>query len=341
MPQQVRTRFQKTINFSENGRSNEQLGRGMIYREIMLRLQGSIDVGADGEAPAEIRPGEEWGIVKKIELTANGTDVIRNITGEELRWHNYFIYGVPPAISEAWLGAAADATVAFDSTLVIPMWSIGTRRPVDTMLDARQLSSLELEITWGTATDITNGGIGLQIVAAPSVEVYSLESFGVEGPFAQSRIFRIEESSVPVTNQFQIELPVGPMYRGFLIHCQDDSGNDLVEALNNIKIFSGTTVFYDAAGEVVQQWTYLRKGIQQLLPNGTALQNPFVSANSNRNGWYFVELVTDGLLSEAIDTLGFSELKMEFDVASAIDTLTVLPLEIVPVRKKNVGQNGG
>jgi hypothetical protein len=61
------------------------------------------------------------------------------------------------------------------------------------------------------------------------------------------------------------------------------------------------------------------------------------SDSSNQAGWYFVDLVTDGYLSDAIDTLGFSEFYLELDVAVGAGTtkIDILPIQITPVRGKS------
>jgi hypothetical protein len=50
-----------------------------------------------------------------------------------------------------------------------------------------------------------------------------------------------------------------------------------------------------------------------------------------------VDLVTDGYLSDAIDTLGFSEFYLELDVAVGAGTtkIDILPIQITPVRGKS------
>lgn len=346
MPQQVRVRRQKVINFQENARASERLSTGMVYREMMLRLQGTIDVGNEGAAfdPSLLGPGDEWAAVKRLELLANGTDVLRNISGEDLRWLNLFQYGVPPRPSTAFYTVVADGTVAFDSTAILPLWTPRSVRPIDTALDARLLSSLEMTVTWGAAADISRATTGApSFTVDPTLTVHSLESFGIQGPFAQSRIPKIAKSSVGVQNEFQIELPVSVMYRGFLLHAKDASGDDQADAINNIKLRSGSTVFFDSPGAVVQDWNSLRMGIQKQSYDRTddAVNSYFVSENSDFDSVYFIDLVTDGRMTEAIDTLGFSEMILELDVGSAIETLDVYPLQIIPIRGAGNGNGNG
>lgn len=334
MAQQVRMRQQgSTIDFSANNKQTVSLARGMIYREIYLRLQGAPTVSAINNTAANTKKGDEWAVVKKIELVANGTDVLKSIDGNALWWLNYFLYGVPPQITVA-LGDAATADVPFDSVLILPLWMPRSIRPIDTALDSRNLSSLELAITWGQYTDIN--GSATAWITEPTVEVYTLESFNVSGPFSQWRVFTIEKEITATNSRFQIQLPVGKMFRGFLINTED-GGADQGDVVNNFKLISGTTVFADlsAGDDVLHQITRLRNGIARFYDDGAgAYDNLRRGDNNSLDGWYLYDHVTDGFMTEAIDTLGFSEFIMELDVTVGAGTTKVLvyPFEIVPVR---------
>jgi hypothetical protein len=96
---------------------------------------------------------------------------------------------------------------------------------------------------------------------------------------------------------------------------------------------SGTTVFYDMNHEVLQMVARARHGIARGY-SGTAYDDLRQGDNNDVDGWYFVNLATDGLLSESIDTLGFSEFLLESDVNApgTTDVLTVYPLQVIPVR---------
>lgn len=331
MAQQVRSRLQKTVDYNANGRATETLARGMVYRELYLRLTGQPTVTAVNNTAANTLRGDEWAVIDRIELIANGSDVIKSIDGNALWWLNLFLYGVPPRVTPT-IGDGATANPSFDTTLILPLWMPRAIRPLDTALDSRELSSLELAVTWGDHTSINASATAF--TTDPALEIYSLESFGVTGPFSTWRIFPIASTISATSTRHQITLPVGKMYRGFLINTVDGV-LDQSDILNNLRVISGTTVFLDlhAQDDILQQIPMLRSGIQRGY-SGAAYDDYRQGNNNDVDGWYWVDLVTDGFLTEAIDTLGFSEFLIEADVTVGAGTtvMTVYPMEIAPVR---------
>jgi hypothetical protein len=222
-------------------------------------------------------------------------------------------------------------------------------RPLDTALDSRVLSDLKIRVTWGTFTDIHDDASAW--TAEPTLDVHSLESANIKGPFALQTIYSMSKIITANDSKFQIFLPVNDVYRGFLINTTD-AGVDANDILNNVKIKSGTTVFFDCPAEVIQQYDgWLHPGINHPIdnllntggtdrveaPNSMNIYNKLQrSDKSNQGGWYFIDLVTDGYLSDAIDTLGFSEFYLELDVSVGAGTtqIDVLPIQITPVRQK-------
>lgn len=329
MPQGVRQRQQTTVNYSSNNKVAENLSRGMIFRELYLNLEGAPTMTAGNNTAANTMPGDEWGCVKEIRIVANGTNVIRSISGEQLRMLNFFNYGTPGRRTTT-LGDGATANAAFSSTLILPLWMPRSIRPMDTALDSRQLSSLTVEIQWGTFTDINSAATAW--TTEPTISVRSLESFGINGPFATWRFWEIEKEITATNSRFQIQLPVGGVYRGFMLHFTD-AGVDDSAVLNNMKLISGSTVFADVSAEVLQDQYWIRNGNQRTF-TGAAFDDLFISDDSNWGGWYMYDHVTDGFLTEGIDTLGFSELVLELDVTVGGGTTKaiVTPQEIIPVR---------
>jgi len=334
MGQQVRYRKHTNVQFSTNNKITEDLSRGMIIRELYLNLTGAATVAGAAALPANVQRGDEWGCVKRIDIVANGTDVIRSISGNALRWLNLFQYGRFPRVTPALIDGAT-ANGAFDSTLLIPFWMPKAVRPIDTALDSRELSDLTIEITWGTFTDINSAASAW--TTEPQIDVYALESFGVKGPFSQSRVYTLEQEITATNARFQTRLQVGPMYRGFLINTTD-ADVDQGDILNNLKLQSGTTVFADLSEAVLKEIALQRMAIQRSF-NGLVYDDLSGGDNNSIEGWYFLDLVTDGFMSEAIDSLGFSELEFESDVTVGGGTtkLNIYPIQVIPVRG---GANG-
>lgn len=331
MSQEIRRRFQATCQYSANNKVSEPLSRGMIMRHLMLRLRGTITTSAGGDNDAaDVQKAGEWGVIQRIDVIANGSDVIKSISGEQLWWLNYFLFGSAPRESAA-IGAGGDDP-AFDSVLLLPFWIPRSVRPFDTALDARRLSDLKIEVTWGDQNDILTPAGASAFAVAPTLDVYSLESFNVptNAAFSQWRQFIIEKEVTAANSQLRIELPVSHLYRGFLINTFGGATvaafADIATILNNVKLISGTTVFADIPANILRD--------EYRIMNDMDIAVTRKSTLSSVNGWYMLDMVTDGRLSEAIDTLGYAEFTLELDVAhpSTIDKIRIIPSQIIPVR---------
>lgn len=331
MPQQVRRRRQVTVDFNANNVESEKLNRGMVYREIYLKLSCRPTIAATANTKANTERGDEWAVVKRIEIIANNTDVIRSFSGADLRWLNYFWFHKAPHLS-APLGDGATANPTCLSTCIVPFWIPNSMRPMDTALDARELSDLKIQVTWGQYTDINANATGW--TTEPEIEVHSLESFLVDGPFSQWRVYTIQEVITAANTQFQVQLPVGPMYRGFMLVCVSD-GAEVGTILNNFKVISGTTVFADIPAAILLQADNLRMSNDRNWDEAAhAYDDLFIGDHSALEGVFYYDHVTDGFLPEGIDTLGFSEFMLELDVAhpGTTDYVYILPQQIIPVR---------
>ena len=333
MSQQVRFLKQGTVEFETNGIVAKSLSRGTVYRELHLRLTGAPTLSAANNTAAKLKRGDEWACIKRIELILNNSDVIRSFSGNDLWWINYFMFGAAPPVTTG-LGDASTANAPFDSTLILPFWMPGTIRPLDTALDARILSDLKVQVTWGTYTDINADASAW--TTEPKLYVSSINSFNVSGPFAQWRSSVIEKEITASNSQFQVQLPVGPVYRGFFLNFTD-AGVDDGDILNNFKLISGSTVFADRGERELEQAETLRSKDPYTYDSGAGGYDKLRrSTSSKKDGWYFHDHVTDGYLSEAIDTLGFSEFTLDLDVTvgSGTTKCSVIPIQIYPVRSK-------
>ena len=334
MAQDVRKRFQKTVTYVTNGQKSEDLSRGLTLRSLFLRLTGAPTVTAGNNTLANTALGAEWGCVKLIELIANGNQVIRSMTGRQLFWYNYFMYGVVPPLTPG-IGDGATANAPFDVVLALPMWMPRSIRPMDTALDTSLLSDFKIRITWGTYTDINSAATAW--TTSPQIDVHSLESSGAAGPFALQTVYATQNTITASDPKKQIYLPTGDMYRGFLINTTD-AGVDVNDILNNVKFKSGTTVFYDQPDVMIKQAEgWLSAGIPHQIQDSIAAgvyQSGMRGTPNDLAGWYFIDFVTDGRLTESIDTRGFSEAYLELDVTVGAGTtvLNILPIQVRPVR---------
>lgn len=384
MPQQVRWRKQGIVPYVAGQLSTVQLARGMVYRTLALRLQASIVTSAGGTigtalTNAGVGAGGIWDVCPTIEIIANGSDSLKRFSGLELRELNKFWYSTPVR-QDGWLPFPSSGTTIanIDSCLMLPFWMLKGIRPLDTALDTRLLSSLQLNVTWGNVFNVVSSNyvpVAANTAAfsgaGPVMSIYSNESFDPSKTqaFSQFRVFKqidTADFSGGAVNQVPYQLPVGQMYRAFYIHCQaaigtgaatglsvdspgtagavgSEGGPTLRGPLSAIRVKSGTTVFADWDANVWQATYNLQDAV--LRTEDTAgvqiEQGGLMGAGSNYNpdAHYFVDLCTDGFLSESIDTIGMAEIHLEFDTLAAIPTVNILPMQIIPVRSAQSAGN--
>lgn len=324
--QKVRWMNQQPIPFAANQRQISVLNRGLVMRELQLRLQATITTTSN-TAAADFKPGDEWALLKSLDLIVNTQNNIRSFTGEQLRWLNTFWYNRPPTSSVS----TGVQSLTIDSLLTIPLWSPKSIRPIDTALNTALLADLRLECQWGAVGDILSTA-GAAFSVNPTLSIQTLEAFGYDGPFNGLTISRLVKTDIGgATSGAQLQLPVGNLYRGFLISQKDASGNDYsASRISQVRLKSGPTVLMDWPYQVLQ-----RQYFQQAAILETATGFAGVSTNANRASWLYVDLATDEMNSELPDTLGLSQFTLEFDTTAAIPNLTVLPIQIQPIRKAN------
>lgn len=339
--QRVTRRFQGTITLDAFGKKFvQQLERGELYRELVLRLSGTVTyaAGASNTVAGTAR-GDEWSLINTIRVVANGNDVIREYSGTMLRLLNFAIYGNVGRIAPQ-IGDATTAAPAYDSTLIIPFWQPMAARPMDTAFDSSKAVQFRLEVITETAANFNTGTAPTGI--AGSLDIGAMTSFGLTGMFTDCKISPLIVAPTGAGNNWQLDLPVTSLYRAFLINVANGGGQeatDLPNAVTNIQIKSGGTQFFDMPFRFMQDWhyqrTYLKREYIQNVAATSALTGGFTrvlkSLKLDLDAWAFLDLVPDGYLTEAIDSYGFSELKLLFNTTAAC-TITVLPIYLYPPR---------
>lgn len=317
--------------------SIQQLNKSLAYRDIALTLTGAPTLAASNNTVAQAPRGDEWGVLKKIRLIANSSDVLLDITGDQLWWLNRYWYGIKPEINTQ-LGDSSTANPVFSSTLLIPLWMTRSRKPLDTLFDSGGLTDFRFEITWGTFTDM-GGTNATAFTANPTLQIASHEN-ELTPAFYPPLIRRTIAQQQIVTGSssaFRFPLDVGPMYRGFLINATTNaspavdssfvsSGTNQI-GFSNVRLVSGSTIFFDLdeatlydIGQLRNAIPYTQEKIDIAAPSPTNItsrgntKDPRINPNADERAWYNLDLVTDGYLSECINTGAFNEFYLEFNI---------------------------
>jgi hypothetical protein len=305
-----------------------------------LRLTGQLTCTLANNTVANTKQGDEWNVIRKVEIIANGADVLFSMTGEQLAKYNRIGLGNNKRVVVA-LGDGATANPSFDTTLILPFWMWRGSRPFDTALDSSQFSDFRLEVTFGTFTDVNSAATAF--TANPAIEVGSHESAmpTVEDgrPVALRRTIVQQLAVTGASAALRFPLDVGPRYHSFIINTKDNAGTpvDSTGIVGNVKLVSGSTNFIDISEPMLRQWGQLRHDIpfgQEKDSTGILRQVSYdVSSSANQDAWYFLNLCTDGLLSESIDTSQFNEFYLEFQTLAA-GNIFVISNQLLPIPGK-------
>ncbi len=335
-----------SLDFAENQTRTLQLPRNYAYRQINLMLvadltRASTTPSAGG--PKDAAPAQ---LVKNIMIRANGRDVIKNYDMESLHRLCQIRHGTRPYIyATEWDGYAdaADKELKVAATIDFEMWR--AIRPIDTLLDSASLATLELIITWGAGIDTMNDtwpgtGTGESVtVNDAKLFVSTVEAVGVPADtrFMANKEYSIRSQVTAASNRHQIPLPTGNLYRSIVLktHSDGDQVDTILPfslaAQNTITLQAGTEVFkYKIAG-CLQAENRLDYSMEVPERNGSGAALDHFLQELLLEGYYVLEFVKDGRLTECLDTSKLSSLDLILDVANpgTDDFIDVFPVELI------------
>lgn len=313
----------KQLLFAANSRVSVTMDRGMVYRELYLRLFGQLTLTAAANVVANMFPGDEWALIQDIVIRLNGNDILKRISGPALRWLNYQLYGTFPVKSQNVLGGGTIPNPFFDSTLIIPFWMPRSARPMDFALDTRNLARVDLEIQFGNFANINSQATGFS--TPPFVQAYLHQVTNVTGQFSRWNILPISVTVPGAQNRFQIPIPVGYLYRAFLI-------NDQASIIKNVYIESGPSQWVNLPQQVLDTVIgQTRRGNDasgMLIPNTSWLVG---AAGDSHTQFLYFDQCSDGFNAESIDTFGMSEFYLYVDT-TASGAIVTYPFQLVVPR---------
>ena len=142
----------------------------------------------------------------------------------------------------------------------------------------------------------------------------SIRLDGKDEPYATYKELFIEKDIVATAAEFQILLPVGNRYRGFLIEVE--SNKEMVNTvLNKVTIKSGTDIYKAIDFDALQGENAIKYNLKA---------ETFV-------GYGYVDFCEEGRMVDALDATRLSSLEMILDVTKvATDKVRIYPCELVP-----------
>ncbi len=323
------------------------LPRNYAYRTLQLKLVAVLyrAAGATGGAPKDSCPAQ---LVQSIMIRANGRDVIKNYEMESLHRMDQIRHGVRPHISFAGFSGYAEITSGNKITCIVhaqidfAMWR--AIRPIDTLLNSAGLATLDFIVNFGNPDDTMNdaydpaaGGV---TVDSATLYVAAVESVGVPvgTRFMVNKEYMIRSQVTATSTSHQVQLPVSNLFRAFVLKTHSD-GDQVDTILNNIQIKAGTEVFKNRIAGFLQMDNRLECGIEVAEVDGSAAAVDHYFLEHLLEGYYLLEFVKDGRLTECLDSSRLSSLELLLDVntVGTNDFIDIYPVELIRPPEEIVG----
>lgn len=335
-----------SIDYAENQTRTLQLPRNYAYRTLQLMLIAKMTRASTAPDGGTCRDSAPAQLIKNIAIRANGRDVIKSIDFETLHRLSQMRHGTRPHIyAHNWLGYAdvADETMKVCAQIDFAMWK--AIRPIDTLLDSAGLATLEMIVQWGTGIDTMNetwpgtGTAPSVTVTSATLYVASVEEVGVPAgtAFMTNKEYMIRKQVTAASARFQIDLPVSNLYRDLVLKTHSDG--DQVDTIlpfgltnqNAIQLQAGTEVFKYRIAGCLQADNRLECMLEVPERNGSGAALNHAQQELLLEGYYLLEFVKDGRLTECLDTSKLSNLQLMLDVAhpGTNDFVDVYPTEMI------------
>lgn len=312
-----RHRMVGTIAYVASGSQSLDMPRKNLYRNIILEVEGSVNVTDITTPPVNFTGGAHgcaFRAIKRLELIANGRDTIKSIPLQALAMKNLFMKGVRCQFVDPLLTVAVHL---FGGTVTIPLASPRAVRQIDTLLNSGQLSTLELRATFGTYLDMVSTAPTAYTGFTCPIKVGLDETIRLDQrpeAFMTYKEMYVEKQIAGATSAFQILMGVGNKYRGFMIEAESD-GEMVDTIINKITLKSGTDIYFQQEAKPLRG-----KNVQDFLGNVETM-----------TGYYYVNFVPEGRLVDSLDASFLSQLEFELDVNApgTLDYVRIYPDEIV------------
>ncbi len=325
------TRIKRRVSsttFTDNQRVSIDLPRDYDLEAVMIRISGSTTLTVAGTA---VRAEAPLQLLKFISLKANGTDLLDGLPGTMAHRLGAFRRGQLAPLTPP--GAATVSTQAFAGVVMLDRCVIDGIRSKDGNFPTRGLSSFQLEIQFGAATDLFTGSPTGTIAAGATVEVFVIQSKEepIDGKFTLPKVVskrtHLDLAFASTNTNFIQRLNTGNILRGLVIRAAGAStaGEPSNTGLNNVKIVQGNEVLLDLTAAALQ-----------------AMNAQDYEISSIPTGYYFVDFMGMGApankLSDALDMRRGEELNVVLDVTGATNqTIGITTLEYMPFNPKYWG----
>lgn len=235
---------------------------------LQLLLTGTLTIGT---AVATAVPAESpAGFIQRLDLIANGREVLEQVPGEVIAWGNY---------GRAWrreitAPGATVATHAFAASYWLDRSMIDGYRPKDSAFQAELANLLQLRVTTGALSElVTPGGSTVLTLASANLDVYMHTLHEPENQQGEPKAVRKRTTQTitytSANSNYRLRLPTGNVIRHITIHAKD-SGAPSNSLVNSVQLaINGIDIRKSATWAALRSENYARTGVTA--PTGFAV----------------------------------------------------------------------
>lgn len=314
MPKQNRSIPEATISYTSGLAVAQEVTRGGLVLGYMCRLTGQLTCTGANNTAANTKRGDGLAAMRRVRVRMNSTEIVYDLDAPGIIADNWYSLGKLPRDVNGTIGDGTTANPAIDISFVIP-FELPRRKvpvPMDTALDTRatRMSKLEVEVEWGSFTDVNGAATGWTV--NPQLQVISIAAFNVEEDLAVGylRRYKISQTLAATNPRETIRLPTAHTYLGLILNTTHTPANiaDSTAVAARVKLQTNGNVFedwipsilHDAYGRI---W-HGREGVQDEFYNSTQF---------NLRAYYPIEIPYDGNLREMLQAASLAELVLEID----------------------------
>lgn len=329
----LKTRHVDTVAYPGNGVAGGQaaitrtrLPRNFVVQDINILVTGTVSVSG-GSADGTLTPEQPLQLIRDVRI--EGSSQSRPQVGEIKRGDAaalyrfaHFMKGTAGSITSL-AAAGVQTNTAFSFDLEIDFELARSIDPRMTLLNTRELDSLDLVIQWEDSTGLIYGGdrsVTINNCSAYIVAREYLDPGSLATAYGIHRFSSIEQAISAANTRLPIELKRGYLLRGLFIK-QFTQGavnyhtpvTSIINAVS-VEVNRDVKVSYPSWAQLVAENKYS------------------YSIESMPTGYAFVDFMIDGKPDNLIDTRDFESVDLVLNVSAPSNArVRVYPIEILPV----------
>lgn len=321
------TRFRNTLNqlpsltYTAGAVSSLKLPKTFLHRALTLRFRGTATIAT---ATAVAIGDGILNVIKKIEIVGDGRKVYQAVDGASAYKLSSIMMGKTAECFPPILTAGARP---FAFAFQLHHEAAGMRQPNDSFFDPRRHEEVELRITWaGADTEvITPGGGGTAVISGTLDLILEQTTTGAESVIV-NRLLNFREDSISATStNFSYEVPRNGILAGMLFKCTR-AGVPVNDIINKISLRSDSSFLHadNLRWDTLQEKNVIEYGLDRPLSlfSGTGYSTTYDPSQIGAaiDGYAFLPMIEDGMLSSGLNTLALNTLEVVLDVTRTSGT---------------------